>query len=231
MAIAALGCGESSPFESWPPRNGENDGMAEVGGLSIEVVHVISSRDTLRMDGRRDLAGAQFLPIEGEFHVLGGQLTSALGAVHRSANFGSWTLFYAGSTRQEIVGWGPCLTSGEVIVPNVFITEPPARRYVPNAFEAEDLGEYHTLVRLDESRGDKLCLGYRPADGSGYAGNLKATGRLDLSGQVDPVWASSDRMLFGTAGDAGSRVRVGAHTLDHRPDGWYLGELRVGPPE
>ena len=163
--------------------------------------------------------------------MLGGELTSALGPIHRKARFGTWTLFHADETRQEIVGWGPCLTDGEVIVPNVFLAEASPRRWVPNSFEAEDLGEYHSLVRLDEARGDKLCLGYRPADGSSYRGNLKATGSLNLSGQVDPLATSSDRLLFGTAGGVGSRVRFGEHLLVRRTDGWYLGERRVGPPD
>ncbi len=229
LSVALAGCREA-PFEPWPPRTGNNDALAEAAGVSVEVVHVISSGSALRMDGRRDLAGAQFLPLEGKWNVLGGELTSALGAVHRSARFGSWTLFYADDERDEIVGWGPCLMSGEVIVPNVFLAEPAPHRSVPNAFAVEDLGPYHSLLRLDESRADRLCFGYRPADGSGYHGNLTATGALTLSGQVDPAFTQSDRMLFGTAGDAGSVVRLGELTLRHLPDGWYLGELRVGPP-
>jgi hypothetical protein len=192
------------------------------------------------------------MPVQGDFKVEGGVLVSRLGAIEKRAKFAAWTPLYtsAGSASSAPMGWGPCLTEGEVLLPNVFLAEAPAESQVTNRFEAEDFGEGYTLIRLLPAQKHSLCVWFRePRRGQAFFGRLGQNGtakvmgslencelradysvyRLDegMAGMMRVDAGKEDPMLTITASFAGTEVTMGKWTLARKADGWYCGKDKV----
>ena len=169
------------------------------------------------------------MPKEGEFEVKEGKLVSKLGDIEKRATFGSWAYVYSGPDKKKVVGWGPCLTSGEVLVPHIFVAGPPRDELVENSFLAEDFGTAYTLIKLDSSQKHRLCVLYRPPQPKG----IMMIGRMGLSGKAEvggkcTISEKEDSFFVSTATYVGTTAAIGGASLYRKIDRWYGGEKKLG---
>ena len=229
---AAMGCsgGDDEGSNAWPPRAGQNDALAAKIDADAELIWEIPTATPVKWNGSRDLIDGEFIPVEGEFEVVGGQLISRVGLVEKRATVSGWTVVRNGTPEGKVVGWGVCLTDGELIVPNLFAREAPAGKWVANAFTAENLGDRFTLIRLEAIKSDRFCLLYRPPQ-TGYAmfGSMRATGSATITGICTDEFEGDDSGLFLTTGFIGSKAREGDRSFLRKADGWYYGDRKITP--
>jgi len=139
--------------------------------------------------------------VKGSLVVDGGALVSQLGSISVTARWGDWDIVWADHARTARVGWGYCLTSGNIILPREVFENPPPDRFVQNAFQIEPFGLGNVLIGLDPAKGNRLCfLGNPPTAGS---------------------------MGSPTAGWIGSKAEVNGRVLERKADGWYSGATRM----
>jgi hypothetical protein len=139
-----------------------------------------------------------FVPtVKKSLVVDGGTLVSELGPVRKTAKWGDWAEVWKDSSRSVRVGWGYCVTSGEIMLPRSVFEAPPPDKFVQNAFEIEPFGDGNVLIRLDPAKGHRLCF------------------------------FEGDNGKLATAGWVGSKAEVSGKVLERRADGWYSGALRM----
>ncbi|HEY0685594.1 MAG TPA: hypothetical protein VGD45_24865 [Steroidobacter sp.] len=215
-AIAALticGCADKlqdAPLDkwSWLPRSTTHDEEASAIPKDAAVFYQIPKDDPLKAKsggetdtgggwGRIDTQG-NFVPTDKQSYVVqGGTLISSLGTIQKHAKYGDWDVVYANVERTERVGWGHCLTSGEILMPRNAFGEPPASMFVQNSFAVETFGADFVLIRMDPAKKHKLCF--------------MQTGSSDVS----------------TVSYIGTSAEVEGRVLERKADGWYFGKKRV----
>lgn len=235
LSVGQIGCGKESA--KFPPATGNNDELAatlEGATLNLQIL----KESQLSFSGEQELGPGQFIPIAGSFTVSGGEVVSKIGSVEKRATFGSWSPIKNAAGR--VIGYGFDLTSGEVVLPNVFLSVPPSELRVTNSYEAEDLGADYSLITLDPTKKHRLTVQYLIADGQGMFGSLRSSvSRATVSGAIllsphekllSPTELDeSTGFLAMTASCIGTRVRSGSEVFERREDGWYVGEVRASP--
>ena len=253
LAVCILGCdkktGETQNTEKeesqtgrlahtesivFPPRTGKNDELA-VTLEGAEFKLKISKETPLTFAGERELGPNQFIPIDGAFTITGGVLVSKLGSVEMRATFGAWSTIK--NATGGIVGYGFDLTDGEVVLPNVFLSDPPSGLRVANSYEFEDLGEDYCIIKLDPRKEHRLTVQNIMKDGEGMFGSMRSNTNGKLSGTVllvpqQQLHSLSEidevkSFLRMTASCIGTKVVSQSQTFERRNDGWYLGDVCV----
>jgi len=231
-SVANVGCG-SGPSEEQakgglikmecPPRTGENDQIASTLTQSDTLSHSISQNESVQYSGFLTLNGRTPIPAQSSINVSGGVFVSKVGIVEKKARFGSWDYIYTDSSCSTVVGYGPCLTEGDVIVSALCESHPPRDRFVENSFEAVDFGQSLTLIHLDAAKGHRLCLMLGSSyfdDGRRWFGTAtKAIHSAQIYGRCDQTEGEYVNVL--TAHYAGARVLLHGVSLERRIDGWY----------
>ncbi len=132
----------------------------------------------------------------GEFNVSQGKLFSIVGSIYKEATFSDWTYVFAADGK-KVIGWGACLTSGEVIVSNIFTKEVPSDVSVKNSFIAESFGDQYTLIKLDPSKDHKLCIWIKVPDFFGLGGGaFSVNDQMKLSGKVADSKGTAEDYFF-----------------------------------
>ena len=179
---------------SWLKTNKYDKDLSEISEDS-EVEYEIPHDEPLdsKGTGKIDTYG-NFTPIDKKsYQITGGALVSTLGTIKKKAKFKDWDFVYEDTTRTKKGGWGPLLVHGEMIVPKSLFSSQLS--YVSqNSFEAESFGEKYVLIRLDSTKGHRLCF-----------------------------WELPDGSRFATVGIIGTKVEVGGNIVERKADGWYLG--------
>ncbi len=196
--IAALfGCNSSNPAEkqdkapakaaascdniSWPINTGRYDSLAAtLPPVSGSLYGGIPKENPLKSKGNQVLGrDGNFWPQEGKYFITGGVFFSQIGSLRKEAQFHNWMIYYQDSSRQKPAGWCPCLTQGELIFPRKGLSG-KSEHYFDNYYEATDLGDSLVLIRLDSTRGHRICVideGFYPTPA--YPGS-----RLETQGMV-----------------------------------------------
>lgn len=220
---------------SWPPRTHRLDSDASAVPSSAKLTLEIDPAAPLRWSGDMETQGGRFIPVQDAFTIQGGTLISRLGAVEKRATFSAWLPIQESSESNSVIGWGPCLTEGEVLLPNIFLQEVPKEGHVGNSFEAEDFRDGYTLIRLKPDKKHRLCVWFRkPTRGMVFFGSMRSSGTAKISGACDPLAGPSAEpedkapVLYCTAGCIGGEVQFGAWTFARKSDGWYVGKDKVG---
>jgi len=199
-ALTLTGCGGRSGAGdvTWPPRSHKNDQEASQIPADAKVGYNIPRSDPMTQQGTGGIdTYGNFVPREG-FEITGGSLISTVGPVKRTAKFGSWAWVYKDAAKAKKHGWGPCLTSGEIIVAKSDLLSPAMQGLGDNRFEVEDLGDRYFIIRLDPAKGHRLCI-LRTPSGNVFTAGFQGT-RVDCQGQV----------------------------VQRRADGWYVGDEKLG---
>lgn len=234
--LALCGCGkEEQPATAssakqieWPPRTGRNDQSAASIMQDAQLTLEIPETAKVKYSGAQEPVGGNFAPVVGRFDVSGGTLVSKVGPIQKEATFHAWAYVYSDGKEKEVVGWGPCLTSGEIIVSNSVMQDVPSHFMVENSFDAEDFGPRYTLITLDPSKGHRLCIWLKvPDTGMRVSGGLTKFCSGELGGKVADSMGSTDDLLFNTAGYIGTTVTFGDNKFLRQKDGWYLGTKKV----
>lgn len=204
ISILLLFGGEacSKKEEPWPPRNGKHDAEAETITPGSEVELSIPKDAPVTSRGIETIIAGKFMPAKGSYEITGGEFISKLDRFIKTATFSTWTYIYKDPIKKEISGWGPCLTSGEVLLPNIFLLEGPKDQFIENSFEVVDFGRDFSLVKLDPLKGHRLC-----------------------------VQLTSGLKFIVTAAYQGTKVSVNGKLLERKLDGWYKGDQLVSKQE
>jgi len=218
LLMATLVYGESGDLVT-PPKTGKYDKEAMQIAAGTKSKIEIPEGNPVIYDGIEETMGGSFVPKKGNFRVKSGQLKSGIGPLEKSADFTSWEYIYKDSTKKEIIGWGPCVTGGEVLVSNIFIKSVPADRYVENIFEAEDYGNDCTLIKLDPAKGHKLCLFLDLRLPYSVNGLEKSVMDGKLSGRCAED-KSPDDILISTAGYIGTKAEIQGVLYERKSKGW-----------
>lgn len=212
----------------WPPRTGRNDQSAASIMQDAQLTLEIPETAKVKYSGAQEPVGGNFAPVVGGFDVSGGTLFSKVGPIQKEATFHAWAYVYSDGEKKEVVGWGPCLTSGEIIVSNIFTQDVPSNFMVENSFDAEDFGPRYTLITLDPSKGHRLCIWLKlPDTGMRVSGGITKLGSGEVGGKVADSIDSTDDLLFNTAGYIGTTATFGDKKFLRQKDGWYLGTKKV----
>lgn len=168
---------------------------------TISLKRSVPKNDPVKWNGVILVDVKTLAPVE-EFglSVAGGSFHSELGAVHLEAQFRAWEYTYdPGSPGKNpnspgaIIGYGPCLTDGELIISQNEIKNSSAQYIMPNVFVCEEISNQFLLVRLIPGKGHKFCFS------------------LTRSGDISPpsVWI-------------GTRVQAGKQWYRKTADGWQV---------
>jgi hypothetical protein len=220
IALLLVGCGQStSPGQSgqsadskvsnqkldkwsWLPKTTKHD--AEVAQIpkGAEVGFSIPKDEPLDAEsvdyGMKIDPYGNLTPIDKKSYIVkGGAFVSKLGPIEKKAKWGDWDFVYEDVSHTKKVGWGECLTSGEILLPRNWCEEAPTNFIVQNSFEIESFGEDYVLIHLDPTKGHRLCF-------------------IKSGGARAP-----------TAGYIGSKAEVDGKTFERKADGWYSGTTRV----
>lgn len=220
-SMALVACAERK--RDCPPHTGTNDEAASGLRAEDKVEFEIPETHPITFSGVSVMFGPQSIPRKGDFTVSGGTLISKLGYLKKQATFGAWDYIYSDSSKSKIIGWGPCLTSGEVLVSDLCSGHASADRYAENFFEAQDFGQYHTLIRVDPSRGHKLCLHLGPeVTGGEYSLTLEEINAGDI---LNITYSASYRGRISeddlSVRYPGTIVQFRDIRLIRKTDGWY----------
>lgn len=251
VLLSSFGCDRKPAGpSSWPPRTHSRDSEAAAVASSATLVLEIDPCDPIQWSGKQESNGGHFMPVQGEFIVGGGVLVSRLGSTVKRAKFTEWSPIYKSDVADVPIGWGPCLTEGEILLPNIFLQDGRAGCQVANRFEAEDFGDSYTLVHLRPDQKHSVCIWFRePRRGQRFFGRLGQEGTARLRGlfescelqtdyrlyRLDQGLAgvqmvgsqAEDPMLTMTTGFVGTEVTMGKWTFARKADGWYLGVDKV----
>jgi len=241
ILLALLGCserGKNGTSESnfsetkieWPPRTARIDNSASSIMPNAQLKLEIPKTALVKYSGAEESVGGIFVPIAGRFDVSEGKLVSKVGPIEKEASFKAWGYVYSHGKNKEVIGWGPCLTSGELIVSNIFIKSVPSDRMVENSFNAEDFGPNYTLIKLEPSKGHRLCIWIKEQDSGMRISPSKAVtkfGSGEIGGKCTESIDSTDDLLFITAGYIGTTATFGDKKFVRQQDGWYYGTKKV----
>jgi hypothetical protein len=215
------GCGQSTPPSqssqgadskvskhkldqwSWLPKTTKHD--AEIAQIppNAEIGFSIPKDEPLDAEsvgfGMRVDPYGNMTPVDkGSYVVKGGALVSKLGSIEKKAKWGDWDFVYEDASHTKKAGWGPSLTSGEILLPRKWFLDPPTDRFVQNSFEIESFGDDYVLIHLDPTKGHRLCF-------------MKI--------------GSSNKQQ--TAAFIGSKAEVNGKVFERKADGWYSGNTRL----
>ncbi len=196
--------GAATKLDKWSWLTASSKYSAEASAIpkDAQVSYSIPQDDPLDVKSEGGWGGidtyGNFLPTDKKsYSVKGGTLVSSVGAIQRKAKFGDWDIVYSDSQRTKRVGWGHCLTSGEILMPRIAFGDPPNNMHVQNSFEVATFGDAMVLIQLDPAKQHRLC--FMTNEGS------------DVS----------------TAHFLGTRAAVGGTVHERKSDGWYVGATRV----
>lgn len=194
---------------SWLPTTSANDAVAAKIPPNARLSFRVPKDDPLKFDAsgggwgnaKIDTLG-RITPTEPtdkkSYKVTGGTLVSSLGAIEKRAKYGDWEFAFEDAARTKKVGWGYCLTAGELLLPRSMIANPPLQVYGVDAFEVTSFGKDYLLVKLDPKKAHRFCFVQRSQGGE-----------------------------FPSAGGPGTRIEVAGKLYERRVDGWYLGATKV----
>lgn len=195
---------KDSPLDdsSWLPKNSRYSEEAGRIPEGAELVTMIPKDEPLSQKGTMKITENFELYPDPEnrtaVSISGGALVSKVGEVEKKAIFRDWDFLYEDSAfTKPMTKWGPCLTSGQLLVERSAFTNSAEGVFARNFFVAESFGDRYVLITLDPAKGHRLCY-------------LQSRG-----GHVF------------TGGLAGTRAEVDGRTLEKRADGWHLAKVET----
>jgi len=206
---------------------GRNDQTVASITQGSELTLQIPKEAKVEYSGFQQAFVGTFAPVAGSFEVSGGKLISKVGDIQKEAMFKDWAYVYAAGDKKKVLGWGPCLTSGEVIVSNIFVRSVPSEYMVENRFDTEDFGPGFTLIRLDPSNGDRLCIWVKRPDTGMKVVGVSDFGSGTFSGKVNDSIDYTDLVLVNTAGYIGTTTTFGDKKFVRQKEGWFLGTKKM----
>ena len=201
-ALSIIGCSKEKPQEgkpSWPPRtNGQDENPDAALDRSLLKLK-IPEEDALTFRGFMKAENGVWVP-RANFEVTGALVTN-LGETEHVARFGAATIAQRSREDDDPVAWAAQLTSGSLLVPDVFADVKLPQLYIRSKYHAESFGQHFTLITV------------QPGD-SGPAVIPQPDGTLLLAPSCPGTV-----VLWGNG-----------HSYERRADGWYLSDKRVSAP-
>lgn len=191
-----LNINSKSQHSDWPPCS---EGKKAIPA-KMQVTYQIPESDPLTDKGAGGInPDGSFNPGES-FKITGGSLVTQisdvpdieLGDFKASAKFGGWAWSYEDASKARKIGWGPCLTSGSIVVSKIQMLKPTTKAYTENNFSCEVLNEHYYLLKIDPSKNQKFCF------------LNKDLGAREF-----------------TQGFSGTKINYQNTTVEKKEDGWY----------
>lgn len=164
LLVVVFGCGKAPTLNSpskeivWPPRTGKHNTEAAKLPNKAQVAIGFSETDPFKQEGMGDIdENFNTTPREGSYHVQG-TLVTKIGEIKKEARITDWAFIHTYPKNEKTKVWGYYITSGEMLIPKSLLMIAPPDMKVDNLFECEDFGDDFILIRLDPTKGHKLCL-------------------------------------------------------------------------